>query len=93
MPFDLKYIRYRDLNSRQKENYNYQKIAAVLADYGYVCMRLTDDWQGADFIAQNIDGEFIKVQLKSRLTFADKYRDKNLYIAFRDGKKFLYVSA
>ena len=46
-------------------------------------MRLSDDWQGADFIAQHIDGEtFLKVQLKGRLTFSKKYMDKDLYIAF-----------
>jgi hypothetical protein len=35
----------------------------VLADYGFLTMRLSDDWQGADFIAQHIDGAFLKVQL------------------------------
>ena len=46
-------------------------------------MRLSDDWQSADFIAQHIDGEtFLKVQLKGRLTFSKKYMGKNLCIAF-----------
>ncbi len=59
---NLKKVSYNDLNSRQKENYNYAHVTAVLADYGFTTMRLTDDWQGADFIAQHIDGEqFIKV--------------------------------
>lgn len=49
-------------------------------------MRLSDDWQGADFIAQHKDGAFLKVQLKGRLSFFTKYSDKNLYICcpFRD---------
>jgi hypothetical protein len=48
-------------------------------------LRLSDDWQGADFIAQHIDGEtFLKVQLKSRLTFSRDYEGKNLYVAFPD---------
>ena len=51
MNFPLKKIHYKDLNSRQKENYNFQKVAGELADYGFNCLRLTDDWQGADFIA------------------------------------------
>jgi len=60
-------VAYSDLNSRQKENYNFQKVAARLADYGFNSIRLTDDWQGADFIAVHIDGEtFLKVQLKGR---------------------------
>ena len=70
-------INYEDLNSRQKENYNYQKIASELANYGFNCMWLNDDWQGADFIACHIDGNrFIKIQLKGRLTFDKKYNGK-----------------
>ncbi|HEV7890905.1 MAG TPA: hypothetical protein VGP08_09710 [Pyrinomonadaceae bacterium] len=84
MPLELTKIRYKDLNPRQKENYNYQKFSAVLADYGFVTMRLSDDWQGADFIAQHIGGkQFLKVQLKSRLTFCKSYEKKNIHIAFR----------
>ena len=65
----FKPVPYADLNSRQKENHNFQKVAARLADYGYNCLRLTDDWQGADFMACHVDGETIlKVQLKGRLT-------------------------
>ena len=56
MPLELTRIRYADLNARQKENYNFQKVSAVLADFGFTTLRLTDDWQGADFIAQHIDG-------------------------------------
>lgn len=37
--------------SRQQENYNFQKLSAVLADYGFMTVRLTDDWKGADFIS------------------------------------------
>lgn len=76
-------IPYAELNSRQKENYNFHKIAARLADYGFNCLRLTDDWQGADFIACHIDGEnFFKVQLKGRLVIDRKYKGKGIHIAF-----------
>lgn len=82
----LKLVSYETLNSRQKENYNFHKVAARLANYGYNCLRLTDDWQGADFIACHIDGEsFLKVQLKGRLTVDRKYFGKNIFIAFLDG--------
>jgi hypothetical protein len=78
-------ISYASLNSRQKENFNYQKLSAVLADFGYVTHRLSDDWQGADFIAQHISGDrFLKVQLKSRLSFDRKYQGKEIWIAFPD---------
>ena len=48
-------------------------------------MRLTDDWRGADFIAQHLDGKtFLKVQLKTRLSFYKKYNDKDIFIAFEE---------
>ena len=85
-------IAYSQLNSRQKETYNFHKIASVLADYGFTCIRLSDDWEGADFIAQHIDGEtFLKVQLKGRLSFDKKYLGKNLWISFlHENEVFLY---
>ena len=83
MPMKFVPIDYDKLNSRQQENYNFAKVSAVLADYGFTTIRLTDDWKGADFIAHHIDGEtFLKVQLKGRLSFDTKYIDKDSYIAF-----------
>lgn len=92
MSHEFERVQYADLNARQKENYNFQKISAVLADFGFVTLRLTDDWQGADFIAQHINGEtFLKVQLKGRLTFDRKYIGKDLYVAFEhQGAWYLY---
>ena len=85
-------VQYADLNSRQKEAYNFQKVSALLADFGYSTLRLTDDWNGADFIAQHKDGKtFLKVQLKSRLCFYEKYSDKELYLCFPNGENwYLY---
>ena len=74
-------IDYNQLNSKQKENYNFHKVASALADYGYDSMRLNNDWQGADFIAVK-DDEMLKVQLKGRFTIDKKYIDKAIYIAF-----------
>jgi hypothetical protein len=79
----LSKIDYSSLNARQKENYNFQKISGILADYGFVTIRLSDDWGGADFIAKHINGDdYIKVQLKGRLTIDKKYIGKNVWIAF-----------
>ncbi len=88
----LEKIEYKDLNSRQQEAFNFQKVSAVLADYGYSTMRLLDDWQGADFIAQHCNGiDFVKVQLKSRMTIERKYSGKQLMIAFPDNDNwYLY---
>lgn len=82
----FKPVTYEKLNPRQQENYNFHKVAARLANYGFNCLRLTDDWQGADFIACHIDGEtFLKVQLKGRLVVDRKYLGKGIFIAFLDG--------
>ena len=74
-------IDYDSLNSKQKENFNYHKVASALADYGYDSMRLNNDWEGADFIAVKGD-EMIKVQLKGRFTVDKKYLGKDIFIAF-----------
>lgn len=85
-------VRYSDINSRQKEIYNFQKVSGLLAEFGYATYRLTDDWNGADFLAVHFDGStFLRVQLKGRVTFEKKYRGKDLWVCFRhSGKVFLY---
>ncbi len=85
-------INYAKLNSRQQENYNFHKVASVMADYGFNCIRLSDDFLGADFIAMHIDGStFLRIQLKGRFSFDQKYLGRGLHIAFRDGEAwFLY---
>ena len=76
-------IKYKELKPKQQEIYNFQKVAAVLADYGFNCMKLADDWQGADFLAYHKDqNETLKVQLKGRVHVDEKYSNKNIYMAF-----------
>jgi len=76
-------IDYSQLNARQKENYNFQKVAGRLADYGYNCLRLNDDWHGADFLAVHIDGTAVlRIQLKGRFSLDAKYHGRGLHIAF-----------
>ena len=79
----LKKIQDQDLNSKQKEIYNFQKVVAILADYGFNCIKLADDWQGADFLAYYKDGgQTLKVQLKGRLYVAKQYIGKEIYMTF-----------
>ena len=85
MDFTFERISYAALNARQQENYNFQKISAVLADFGFTTIRLSDDWNGADFLALHRGGETLKVQLKGRLCFHEKYRGKELWVCFPDG--------
>ena len=79
----LRRVDYRDLNGKQKEIYNFQKVAAKLADYGFNCIKLDDDWMGADFLAYHKDGtQTLPVQLKGRLTISKRYAGKDLYLCF-----------
>lgn len=79
-------VKYADINSRQKKIFNFQKVSVLLADFGFATYRLTDDWNGADFLAVHFDGStFLRVQLKGRLTFEKKYQDKDLWGCFRHG--------
>ena len=77
---DLSKVTYENLNAKQKENFNYHKVAAALADYGYDSMRLNNDWQGADFIAVKND-EMLKVQLKGRFTSQIKNIKVKIYMS------------
>jgi hypothetical protein len=87
MSYQFRSIRYDTLNSRQQENFNFQKLAGHLADYGFYCMRLSDDWMGADLIACHTDGKTIlRIQLKGRIVVDEKYIGKGLYIACMDRK-------
>ena len=92
----LQPIRYDDLNAKQKEIYNFQKIAATLADYGFNCIKLQDDWLGADFLAYHKDGSrTLRVQLTARVTIDQKYLRRDLYIAFpfaEDGLRVWYLA-
>ena len=53
----LRRVKYSDLNSRQKEVFNFQKVAALLAGFGFHCIKFADDCQGADFLAYHKDGK------------------------------------
>lgn len=78
MEAPLKFIEYRRLNSKQKEIYNFQKVASLLSDYGYNCIKLADDWKGADFLACHFDSLItLRVQLKGRMTISRNYELKS----------------
>lgn len=80
----LEKVIYSDLKGKQKENYNGMKLGARLADYGFVSMKLSDDYLGADILACHIDHKTIlRIQLKGRCSFDKKYMGKDIYIAFR----------
>jgi len=79
----FKRVKYADLSAKQQEIFNFQKAAGILADYGFNCIKLADDWHGADFLAYHKDGvDTLKVQLKGRMTIDRKYQGKGLHLAF-----------
>ena len=61
-------IDYEKLNAKQQESFNLQKVSLSFAEYGYLVIKLSDDWNDANFIALEFGSEhYLKVQLKSRL--------------------------
>lgn len=89
---DLVKIDYLQLNARQKELFNFQKLSGVLADYGITTILLSDDWEGADFLAKSVlTGKVTMVQLKPRFGLWQKYEGKHLWIAFpHSGDWYMY---
>jgi len=78
-------IDYNKLNPKQQESYNLQRISSIFAEYGYLVIKLSDDWNDADFIALEFGKDnYLKVQLKGRFGFFKKYLGKNLSICFCD---------
>ena len=71
-------------HSKAVETYNFHKAAAVLAEYGFDCIRLADDWLGADFLAQHkATKNTLHVQLKTCLVIDRRYEQfKDLYMCF-----------
>ena len=71
-------------NSKQIETYNFHKAASVLTEYGFDCVRITNDWRGADFLAYHPEtSQTLEVQLKTCLVIDEKYRDyEDLYMCF-----------
>lgn len=76
-------LRYDELGNKQKESYNFHKVTAKLADYGFSCYPLKNDWQNADFVAYDLNSNTrLFVQQKARLTIDKKYQGKELIICF-----------
>lgn len=86
----LKPVKYSELNPKQQEIYNFHTVAALLTGYGFECVRLDNDWGGADFLAypKEAGQEIMRIQLKGRPTIDKKYQDpeKRIYMAFPIGE-------
>ena len=89
----LKHIDYSDLDTKQREAYHYQKVSAILADYGFICTWQSADWHGADFIAVGVKGKVLKIQLKSGgFGIYKKYSDyKDLWMLFQSGEDWYLI--
>ena len=81
---------YEQLNAKQKEQYNFHFVAQKLIEHGYDIVWLSNDWQGADFLAVR-EEETLKVQLKASFTLKKSYIGKDLWVAFRkDQTVYMY---
>ena len=70
--------------SREVDPDDFHKAAAVLAEYGFDCIGLANDWRGADFLAHYSEtSQTLRVQLKTGLVIDRKYGDgQGPYICF-----------
>ena len=76
-------ITFTNLSSRHKKIYKYHKASSILAEYGLETVQPKEDWEDADFLAKNSEGEIcLRVLLKTGLIFHKKYLHKGLYICF-----------
>ena len=80
--------------SKEVEIYNFHKGASVFAEYGFDCVRLSNDWRGADFLAYHKQSAATpEVQLKTCLVIDERYEDNSdLYVCFpldKTGKWYL----
>ena len=81
----------RGRGGREAATHNFQKCSALLAGFGFNCIKLADDWLGADFLAYHKDGPTtLRVQLKSRLKIDRTYCGQGLWMIFpADGSWYL----
>ena len=86
-------ICFSALDNKQREAYHYQKVSAILADYGLTCNWLIADWRGADFVAVGVDGIALPIQLKSGGYEINKkfcaYKD--LWMLFPNGEDWYLI--
>ena len=84
MRFERISYSYEEKTGKQVESYNFHKAASVLAEYGFDCVRITNDWRGADFLAYHSEsGRTLEVQLKTCLVISKKYLHyPDLYMCF-----------
>lgn len=81
MPWET--VLYQNLTPKQKEAFNFAKLSAVMADYGFQCYPLWDDDSGVDFHAlHGPSGRVLPVQQKSALSVHRKYEGKGLWTMF-----------
>ncbi len=84
-------IDFEKLTNTHKRQYNYLKVSAALASYGFFSQELLPNNEPADFIAHHHSGTSqLSVLLKSRLTLASHLEHQNLSIAFYE-RGYWYV--
>ena len=76
-------IPHTEMESQQPGSYRFHKVAARLADYGFTCVHLIDNWEEANCVARHIHGKpQLKLRILGRLTIDKDYCGKDIYVAF-----------
>lgn len=80
----IPYLSATGIYSKATETYNFHKAAGVLAEYGFDCVRVVNDWRGADFIAYHATKRVaLPVQLKTCLVISERLCEHpELYFCF-----------
>ena len=79
----IRRVAYDELNTKQKDIFNFQKVASLFADYGFNCIKLSDHSQGTDFLAFHSDEVItLKVLLQTSLAIYKRCMNKHLYVCF-----------
>lgn len=81
-------INYDSLSAPQQLAYLYQQFAARMADYGYHCTQTNKNRFAVGCMATHLSGATSKIQLTAGVTFTEKYKGKDTYIAFQQAGEF-----
>lgn len=83
---------YENLSGKEQEYYNYTIIAEAFKHYNVICLPLSLDDDGPDFVAHNSKTrENINVQQKGRFWISKRYEGQDLWMVFvKDGSVYFY---
>jgi hypothetical protein len=77
------------LSVSEIRKYNYNKVTAALADYGFATELAPEGQVLWDFVATQLSsGKQIKVLIRPQMTLEKKFLGKDIYICFLEGSNW-----